>query len=128
MIGAVRRVVRVLVRAWSAYARDAWVQREPDAWLNFPGQLACPFILRGEAFEAPQARAHLVMKLNQVGRRIATSEAFIEHVASRSSLTGESYRVCGPKLLEQHADAWLATAWFHLRTPTSPALTQECPQ
>jgi hypothetical protein len=51
------------------------------------------FIRNGSEHSADDAADHLEKKRAQAGDRVATARDFIEHVAARSSLTGEPYLV-----------------------------------
>ena len=51
------------------------------------------FIRNGVEYSAKDAADHLRTKLQAAGDKIATTEQFIESVASASSLSGEPYRV-----------------------------------
>ena len=51
------------------------------------------FIRNDEGHAAREAADHLRMKRRAAGDRIATARQFIEHIASRSSTTGEVYRI-----------------------------------
>lgn len=65
----------------------------------------CVFIRNGRAHEAAAAREHLQMKRERGRRHYDSTEEFIERIASRSSWTGEPYRIrCGDD--EQDAGAW----------------------
>lgn len=50
--------------------------------------------IRNQAEHTPQQAAeHLRAKLTAAGGRIATAEQFVEQVASKSSLSGEAYKI-----------------------------------
>ena len=56
----------------------------------------CRFIRNGKTYDAEAARAHIQKKYNNVRRRVRTTEDFIDLAASRSTMSGEPYRVlCG---------------------------------
>jgi hypothetical protein len=58
----------------------------------------CSFNRNGSWYEAPEARAHLVKKLEYLEARnlVQTTEQFIDRAASGSSLSGKPYLVrCG---------------------------------
>jgi hypothetical protein len=76
----------------------AVARAEIDALLAALGDSGCRFERNGQWHDAAEARAHLQRKLDHLLRRgaIATAEDFIEHGASRSSISGEVYQVkCG---------------------------------
>ncbi|MGI8602682.1 MAG: DUF5329 family protein [Verrucomicrobiales bacterium] len=51
------------------------------------------FIRNGSDYDAKAAAGHLRLKLSRAGKRINTAEQFIEYCASRSSFTGEKYKI-----------------------------------
>jgi hypothetical protein len=63
------------------------------------GLIACvaasgiSFVRNGTTHNARAAAAHMRMKWGYAGKRITSAEIFIEHIGSRSSTTGEPYRV-----------------------------------
>lgn len=65
------------------------------------------FIRNGAEHSAKEARKHLERKLSQAGSRISTVEQFIEHIASRSSVTGTPYYVKYPDGSTIEVSVWL---------------------
>ncbi len=60
----------------------------------------CRFIRNGQTYDAEAAQAHIQRKYDHIRRRVRTTEDFIDLAASRSSMSGEPYRVqCGAKTL-----------------------------
>jgi hypothetical protein len=51
------------------------------------------FVRNGDEHSAVDAESHLRMKWQRGGKRIKTAEDFIEHCASKSSLSGKSYEI-----------------------------------
>ena len=51
------------------------------------------FIRNGKAYDAERAADHLRLKLKMAGDRVKTAEDFIRLCASKSSLSGEPYRI-----------------------------------
>lgn len=51
------------------------------------------FERNGKVYEAQQAAQHLMEKFSFMRNQIKTAEHFIEHLASRSSVTGKEYRL-----------------------------------
>ena len=51
------------------------------------------FIRNGKVYGASKAAAHLRFKLKWAGDRVKTAEDFIRLCASKSSLSGEPYRI-----------------------------------
>jgi hypothetical protein len=54
------------------------------------------FVRNGTAYSGADAARFLRAKLRAQGQGIASAEAFIERIASRSGTTGQPYRVCTP--------------------------------
>ena len=54
------------------------------------------FIRNGTRFSAADAAAHLRRKLNAAAGRVKTAEHFIEHLASKSSVSGIEYTITMP--------------------------------
>jgi hypothetical protein len=51
------------------------------------------FIRNGAEGSALDAAKHLRMKREKAGKRIKTAKEFIDHIASKSSMTGEPYKM-----------------------------------
>lgn len=51
------------------------------------------FIRNGSEYDTNAASKHLRMKLNRAGDRVKTAEDFIEGCASRSSFSGDDYKI-----------------------------------
>ena len=51
------------------------------------------FIRNGKAYDAGKAGDHLRLKLKAAGNRVKTAEDFIRICASKSSISGEPYRI-----------------------------------
>ena len=71
------------------------------------GESGCTFIRNGKEYSSEDAERHLRMKYRR-GKRWATSpEAFIERLASKSSMSGKPYLMrCGAQG-DQPTSAWL---------------------
>ena len=65
------------------------------------------FIRNGLEHDAPGAASHLRRKWSRAKDRIKTAEQFIEHIASRSSLSGRAYTVRLADGTEQETGVWL---------------------
>ncbi len=96
-----------LLAAPAVAAPDADAQREIDHLLAFVAASECRFVRGGVEHDAREARDHLALKLDVARPLIGSADAFVDRVASASSLTGEPYRVrCGGR--DAAAKAWLA--------------------
>lgn len=51
------------------------------------------FRRNGKDYDAKEAAAHLRRKLDAAGDRVKTAEQFIEHLATKSSVSGEPYEI-----------------------------------
>lgn len=60
------------------------------------GMQGAAFIRNGESHDTHEAAAHLRKKWQAAGERISTAEEFIEHLASKSSLSGKAYEIRRP--------------------------------
>ena len=65
------------------------------------------FIRNGSEHTASEAADHLRTKWSRAGDRVKTADDFIEALGSRSSQTGEPYRVRLPDGTERDAGPWL---------------------
>lgn len=81
----------------------------------------CSFIRNGTEYSASKAEQHLAMKYERVKSRITTVEAFIERIASRSSISGRPYTVRCPHG-EKDSGEWLREELNKYQMdPSSPA-------
>jgi len=74
------------------------------------GQGEIQFVRNGQAYPAAEAAEHLRTKLRAAGQRIDTAEQFVDHLASRSSITGRPYRIRFADGREIDAGPWLRAA------------------
>jgi hypothetical protein len=68
-------------------------EREIRYLLDSIAASGCSFTRNGSEHSAAEAAAHLAMKYDRAGSRIATAEQFVERLASESSFTGEPYLI-----------------------------------
>ena len=68
-------------------------QQEIQYLLDFIAGSPCTFIRNGTEYPAKDARAHIERKYGHVKSRIKNSEDFIEYAATKSSMSGDPYRV-----------------------------------
>lgn len=89
-------------------------QDEIDHLLKFVAASSCRFVRNGTEYPADKAREFLARKYQFVASRIATAEDFIKHLATKSSTSGEPYRVrCGRT--DALSAAWLSDELKHYR-------------
>ena len=61
--------------------------------LNAVGDSGCTFIRNGQQHQASEASSHLLMKYEQGKQWVRSAEQFIEHIASKSSVSGDPYYI-----------------------------------
>ncbi len=89
------------------------MEREIAGLLQAVGTSSCEFIRGGTAYPAAQAQQHLRKKYEYLAVRgqLASTEDFVDKVATRSSMLGEAYMMrCGsaaPQPCEQRLRARL---------------------
>ena len=72
---------------------DARTTGEIESLLLFIEQSECTFIRNGKHYDALEAREHIEKKYAYYKERIKTAEDFILYSATKSSITGEPYRL-----------------------------------
>ncbi len=106
-----RKLRNVLVGTDSAVF-DIWRGKDGDgpridALLQTLGKSNVVF-LRGELeHSGPEAEAHLRSKLDQVTEETISWKQFVETIATKSTTTGEPYRVRSPDGIVMTAEAWI---------------------
>src|SRR5210317_1734461 len=83
--------------------------------LLFVEQSGCTFIRNGKHYDALKAREHIEKKYEYYKDRITTAEDFILYSATKSSITGEPYRVICNGVNMVTSD-WLKEELAELRT------------
>jgi hypothetical protein len=98
-------------------APPASAEREIQALLATLQASPCRFQRNGTWYPAAQAEEHLRRKYAYLRKRAlaASAEQFIERGASRSSVSGQAYRVACPGQPEQDAAAWFTQQLAVLR-------------
>ena len=93
----------------------AWADTatEIDHLLGFIAGSPCRFVRNGQAYDAA-AQTHIARKYDYAKRWIQTAEPFIEYTATKSSSTGQPYRVICPGREERSAD-WLTRELVRFR-------------
>ena len=89
----------------------------------------CTFIRNGMAYDAVRAAAHLREKSAMVAATgaIGTTEAFIERVATRSSLTGRLYEVSCVGHERVATAGWLREALARYRASGASRASRDAP-
>jgi len=100
-------------------AVPARVQSEVDSLFARIESSGCSFYRNGTWHDAKVAAAHLRDKYDYLRARdlVATTEDFIERAATKSSFSGQTYKVkCGDGA-EESSSRWLYDKLAHLRSP-----------
>jgi len=106
-------IAALLLHSLPLFADDR--NPEIDYLLSTIGSSECVFIRNGKRHEAEKAAEHLRMKYDH-GRRYATStEAFIERLASKSSMTRKLYMIECPGAEPEPSGVWLTQRLEELR-------------
>jgi hypothetical protein len=96
---------------------------EIDYLLQHIESSGCEFYRNGSWYDAAHAKAHLRMKYNYLAARnqIGSAEEFIDNAASKSSLSGQAYKIrCeGADVVE--SNLWLRDALEHYRAAKQTA-------
>ena len=97
-------IILALLHSAALFADDQ--NPEIDHLLTAVGESGCVFIRNGTRHNAGKAEEHLRMKYDR-GRRYATSaEAFIDRLASKSSMTRKLYMMECPGVEAEPAGEW----------------------
>jgi hypothetical protein len=120
--GIVRRLiglVLLLLAAAAAHAAElsSAAQKEIDALLDRLGTSKCQFYRNGSWHSGSEARDHLQMKLEYLVDKglITDSEEFIEGAGTKSSMSGQPYKVRCPNQEEQPSAVWLGSELRKIR-------------
>lgn len=87
---------------------------EIEHLLGFIASSPCHFVRNGQEYDAAAAKAHIAHKYDYAKRWIQTTEQFIEKTATKSSTSGQPYRVICPGHEESSAD-WLMRELIRFR-------------
>jgi hypothetical protein len=106
-----------------AFAAPSPARPEIDALLGRLQSSGCSFNRNGSWYDAREARAHLVTKLEYLEQRnlVQTTEQFIDRAASGSSISGKPYLVRCGGAAPVESRAWLTLQLKALRAePAAP--------
>jgi hypothetical protein len=94
---------------------------EIDALLNRLGTSNCQFYRNGSWHSGSKARDHLQMKLEYLVEKglITDSEEFIKEAGTKSSVSGQPYKVRCPNQTEQPSAVWLDSELRKIRQKDS---------
>ena len=88
---------------------------EIDYLLGSVGESGCTFIRNGKRYSGKDARAHLESKRRHIAQLIDSAEAFIEKVASKSSMSGKPYLISCTGEDQQTANEWFSEVLINYR-------------
>ena len=102
---------------------------EVNYLLDFIDRSGCKFYRNGSWYDSHRAQSHLRAKYNYLAaqNRIKTAEDFIEQAATKSSMSGQDYRIqceAGPAV---PSGLWLRTALIGYRTSPGGHATANSP-
>ena len=115
MVKIVAIAIAVLIAHLSVSAYAASGDMEIQHLLTTIGDSDCTFSRNGSDHTAADAEDHLRMKYRRAGKRINTAEAFINHLASKSSWTGKAYMISCNAEPPVATEIWLHTKLIEFR-------------
>jgi hypothetical protein len=92
-------------------------QDKIEALIQVVEKSGCTFIRNGVEYPSPQAADHLRSKWRYAGDRIQTARAFIDNIASKSSMTGQPYHIKESDGNAVTAEQWLNEALARIEHP-----------
>ncbi len=101
------------------------VPPEIEYLLTTVGSSDCVFIRNGKRHDAQDAEDHLRMKYRRGKRYAPTTEAFIERLASKSSMSKKLYQIDCPGEELMPSGDWLTQRLAEYRNQQSPADSSE---
>lgn len=116
-------LVLLMLAAAAAHAAElpSSAKTEIDALLNRLETSKCQFYRNGSWHSGSEARDHLQMKLEYLVEKglITDSEEFIEGAGTKSSISGQPYKVRCPNQTEQPSAVWLGSELRKIRQKDS---------
>lgn len=94
---------------WSvvATAETPDTAAEIEHLISAVGESGCTFVRNGKEHDAEAAEAHLRLKYRRGRTYATTAEAFIERLASKSSMSRQAYQMSCPALPPVASGDWL---------------------
>ncbi|TGK32710.1 hypothetical protein EHQ12_12275 [Leptospira gomenensis] len=111
---------------FSVFSEDGSVfQNDLNSLMNSLEVCQCKFIRNGSEHDPKEAREHMERKLKAAEGRIGNISDFIEHIASKSSISGKPYlvRLKDGKTVE--AKLWLTEKWKEISEAKNPSKKPE---
>ncbi len=115
----------LFVSAGSAAPLSPTARTEIDGLLSRLEASACEFNRNGSWYPAPEAKSHLLRKLNYLEDRgaVQSAEQFIELAASTSSMSGQPYLVRCANGAPVPSRSWLLSQLQALRSASGARKT-----
>ncbi|EMI72642.1 YfeK family protein [Leptospira noguchii] len=90
---------------------DSSFKNDLNSLMEVLESCGCKFIRNGSEHEPKEAREHMERKLKTVDGKIHTIQEFIDHIGSKSSISGKPYFVkfADGKMVESRV--WLKEKW-----------------
>ncbi|MDH3977658.1 MAG: DUF5329 domain-containing protein [Gammaproteobacteria bacterium] len=111
MTGSVKKIrclaflfIQMLLLPIAAFSTS---DQEIEYLLDTVGRSGCTYIRNGKLYDSAKAESHLRMKYEKGRRHAPTAEAFIERLASQSSLSKQSYYIECPGEAKVTSGHWL---------------------
>jgi len=98
------------------------VRVEVDYLLQDVGTSGCEFYRNGSWYDGRRAQAHLLSKYEYLVARnlIGSAEDFIDKAATKSSLSGQAYKIRCPGHAVVESNQWLRDALARYRVHNKP--------
>jgi hypothetical protein len=93
-------ILMTFIMLCMAVANSDNTYREIEHLMAYIAGAECRFIRNGKEYDPEAARKHIQKKYEYARNRIKTTEDFIQGVASKSSISGTSYKVrCNDQIM-----------------------------
>jgi len=102
-LGAVLTLSSVVIVSTIAADTESEIQH----LLATVAESPCSFMRNGKTYSAEDAASHLSMKYSRGKKYVASTEQFIDRIASKSSLSRQPYHIQCPGLERQTTRQWL---------------------
>ncbi len=111
-------LLTLLLASASAFAAERSTQTEAEIGflLEHVRTSQLVFVRNGKDHDPDEAHEHMMAKYRHFDRKIDSAEAFIEHSATRSLLSGRPYRIRLPDGSEMEAGPYLLERLAEFRT------------
>jgi len=106
------KIIRLLVvlLVFLSNAAFADMQKEIMYLLDFVANTACKYERNGTLYGGIEAQAHIKNKYYYFIEKISSAEDFIKYSATRSTLSGEKYKIFCEDMPVQYSGEWLLEA------------------